>query len=95
LRKCPVESAGGAFVHVLPSSDVWMLDEAGSVSVHWTAMPEIFVRAPRSTVRLPPPADSTGHFRNPVQARYVRVNMTVASGADRTAIREVVVTKST
>jgi len=30
-----------------------------------------------------------------VQARYVRVNMTVASGAGRTGIREVVVTNST
>ncbi|HZJ05350.1 MAG TPA: hypothetical protein VFD59_07755 [Nocardioidaceae bacterium] len=48
-----------------------------------------------STWTNAPPADSTGHFRNPVQARYVRVNMTVVSGADRTAIREVVVTKST
>jgi hypothetical protein len=28
-----------------------------------------------------------------VQARYVRVNMTVSSGAPRTGIREVVVTK--
>jgi trehalose/maltose hydrolase-like predicted phosphorylase len=39
-----------------------------------------------------PPADATGQLRNPVQARYVRVNMTVASGADRTGIREVSVT---
>jgi trehalose/maltose hydrolase-like predicted phosphorylase len=38
------------------------------------------------------PADSTGRLRKPVQARYVRVNMTVAKGADRTGIREVVVT---
>ena len=40
------------------------------------------------------PGRSTGEFRNPVQARYVRVNMTVSSGAPRTGIREVVVTKS-
>jgi F5/8 type C domain len=40
-----------------------------------------------STWTNAPPADSTGQFRNPVQARYVRVNMTVASGAGRTGIR--------
>jgi hypothetical protein len=40
------------------------------------------------------PADSTGHFLKPVQARTVRVNRTVASGAARTGIREVVVTES-
>jgi hypothetical protein len=39
-----------------------------------------------------PPADAAGQLRNPVQARYVRVNMTAASGADRTGIREVSVT---
>ena len=47
-----------------------------------------------STWTSAPPADSTGHFRNPVQVRYVRVNITVATGAARTGIREVVVTRS-
>src|SRR2546421_440727 len=37
-----------------------MLDEAGSVSVPWTAMPEICVRAPRSTVRFPLVAAGAG-----------------------------------
>src|SRR3954467_1828427 len=37
-----------------------MLDEAGSVSVHWTKMPEIFVRAPRPTLRLPSVALGAG-----------------------------------
>ena len=39
-----------------------------------------------------PAADATGRLHNPVQARYVRVNMTAASGADRTGIRELSVT---
>ncbi len=41
-----------------------------------------------------PPADATGRLGNPVEARYVRVNLTVASGAPRTGIREVSVTKA-
>src|SRR5215211_2903497 len=60
LRRCPVASAGGALVHLLPSSETWMLDDAGSASVQSTAMPEIFIREPKSTVRLPPPALGSG-----------------------------------
>src|SRR3954447_2187142 len=37
-----------------------MLEDAGAVSVHETAMAEILVRAPRSTVRLPPFAFGSG-----------------------------------
>jgi hypothetical protein len=42
-----------------------------------------------------PPADSSDQFAKPVRARYVRVNMTRAAGAERTGIREVVVTMAT
>ena len=38
------------------------------------------------------PADSSGQLSRPVDARYVRVSMTVASGAPRTGIRQLVVT---
>jgi hypothetical protein len=38
-------------------------------------------------------ADSTGKLSNPVRARYVRMNMTQASGAPTTGIRELAVTK--
>jgi hypothetical protein len=66
--------------------------------VGWTdALPSTFsiqTSLDGSTWTNAPPADSTGHFHKPVQARYVRVNMTVASGAARTGIREMVVTKS-
>src|SRR5450756_270122 len=37
-----------------------MLDEAGRLSVHCTATPEISVGARRSTVRFPPPALGAG-----------------------------------
>jgi hypothetical protein len=64
--------------------------------VQWTdtqpASSSIQLSQDGQTWTNPPPADSTGRFRNTVQARYVRVNMTVASGAGRTGIREVVVT---
>jgi hypothetical protein len=66
------------------------------VSVQWTdtqpASSSIQLSQNGKTWMNAPPADSSGRFATAVQARYVRVNMTVASGAGRTGIREVVVT---
>jgi hypothetical protein len=72
--------------------------KVSGIAVQWTdALPassSIQTSLDGSTWTNAPPTDSTGSFRNPVQARYVRVNLTVADGASRTGIREVVVTKS-
>ncbi len=90
----PAPSAGGGSLTV----NLGARTKISGIAVQWTdALPASFsiqTSLDGSTWTNPPPADPTGRFRNPVQARYVRVNMTVASGADRTGIREVVVTKS-
>ena len=79
--------------------DLGARTKISGIAVQWTdtlpASSSIQTSPDGSTWTNAPPADSTGQFRNPVQARYVRVNMTAASGAGRTGIREVVVTKST
>jgi len=90
----PDPIAGGGSLTV----DLGAETQVSGIAVGWTdALPatsSIQTSLDGSTWTNAPPADSTGHFHKPVQARYVRVNMTVASGAARTGIREVVVTKS-
>ena len=65
------------------------------VAVQWTdtqpASSGIQTSQDGQTWTNAPPADSTGKLHTPVRARYVRVNMTVAGGSERTGIREVVV----
>ena len=91
----PAPSAGGGNLTV----DLLAPTEISGVAVQWTdnlpASSSIQTSLDGMTWTNAPPADPTGQFRHPVQARYVRVSMTVASGAGRTGIREVVVTNST
>jgi trehalose/maltose hydrolase-like predicted phosphorylase len=88
----PSPTAGGGTITV----DLGARSKISGVAVQWTdAVPasyNIQTSLDGSTWKNAPPADPNGHFTNPVQARYVRINMTVASGAPRTGIREVVVT---
>jgi trehalose/maltose hydrolase-like predicted phosphorylase len=88
----PDPNAGGGNLTV----DLGRRTGVSGVAVQWTdtqpASSSIQLSQDGQTWTSAPPADSTGRFRNTVQARYVRVNMTVASGAGRTGIREVVVT---
>ena len=91
----PAPSAGGGSLTV----DLLAPTKISGVAVQWTdnlpASSSIETSLDGTTWTKAPPADSTGQFRHAVQARYVRVSMTVASGAGRTGIREVVVTNST
>ena len=91
----PASSAGGRSLTV----DLGARAKISGIAVGWTdALPatsSIQTSLDGSTWTDAPPADSTGLFRKPLQARYLRVSMTVASGAARTGIREVVVSKST
>jgi hypothetical protein len=90
----PDPTAGGGNLTV----DLGARTKISAIAVDWTdALPassSIQVSLDGNTWTSAPPADATGHLRNPVNARYVRVNMTVASGAPRTGIREVSVTKA-
>lgn len=76
--------------------DLGSATKISHVSVSWTdtrpASSSIETSADGSTW-TPASADSTGKLSKPVRARYVRVNMTPTSGAPRTGIRELVVTK--
>jgi trehalose/maltose hydrolase-like predicted phosphorylase len=76
--------------------DLGQQTNVSGVSVQWTdtqpASSSIQTSLDGQTWTDAPSTDSTGRFPDPVRARYVRVNMTVATGADRTGIREVVVT---
>jgi hypothetical protein len=76
--------------------DLGSRTKISGVAVQWTdaqpASSSLQTSQDGQTWTNAPPADATGKLHNPVRARYVRVNMTVASGADRTGIREVVVT---
>jgi trehalose/maltose hydrolase-like predicted phosphorylase len=90
----PDSSAGGGNVTV----DLGSRTKISGIAVDWTdarpASSSIQISLDGNKWTSAPPADATGHLRNPVEARYVRVNMTVASGAPRTGIREVSVTKA-
>ena len=76
--------------------DLGSATNISNVSVSWTdtkpASSSIETSSDGSTW-TPATADSTGTLSEPVSARYVRVNMTRATDAKRTGIREVVVTK--
>ena len=88
----PDPTAGGGNLTV----DLGARTKISAIAVQWTdaqpASSSIQTSQDGQTWTNAPPADSNGKFHTPVRARYVRVNMTVASGADRTGIREVVVT---
>jgi trehalose/maltose hydrolase-like predicted phosphorylase len=87
----PDPNAGGGNLTV----DVGTATTVSSVAVQWTdAQPRTssIQTSQDGQTWANAPADSTGRLRKPAQARYVRVNMTPAKGADRTGIREVVVT---
>src|SRR5215212_1598684 len=90
----PDPSAGGGNVTV----DLGSRMKISGIAVDWTdarpASSTIQVSLDGNKWTTAPQADATGQLRNPVEARYVRVNMTVASGAPRTGIREVSVTKA-
>jgi trehalose/maltose hydrolase-like predicted phosphorylase len=90
----PDPTAGGGNLTV----DLGSITTITGALVNWTdALPassSIQISSDGSTWTNAPPADpTTGQFSNPVQARYVRITMTVASGAPRTGIREVMVSK--
>jgi trehalose/maltose hydrolase-like predicted phosphorylase len=90
----PDPTAGGGSLTV----DLGARSKVSGVAIQWTtdAVPasySIQTSLDGSTWKNAPPADPNGQFTTPVQARYVRINMTIASGAPRTGIREVVVTK--
>jgi hypothetical protein len=76
--------------------DLGSATKISQVSVSWTdttpASSSIETSADGSTW-TPASADSTGKLSKAVRARYVRVNMTRASGVARSGIRELVVTK--
>jgi F5/8 type C domain-containing protein/glycosyl hydrolase family 65 len=88
----PDPTAGGGNLTV----DLGARKTVSGIAVQWTdtqpASSSVQISQNGRTWTNAPPTDSTGQLANSVQARYVRVNMTVASGADRTGIREVVVT---
>jgi hypothetical protein len=90
----PDATAGGGNLTVDLGSQMTI----AGVAVDWTdarpASSSIQVSLDGNNWTSAPPADATGHLSNPVDARYVRVNMTVASGAPRTGIGEVSVTKA-
>jgi trehalose/maltose hydrolase-like predicted phosphorylase len=90
----PDPTAGGGNLTV----DLGARTKISGIAVDWTdALPassSIQVSLDGNKWTSAPPADASGKLRNPVEARYVRVNMTVASGAPRTGIREVSVTKA-
>jgi hypothetical protein len=79
--------------------DLGAQTQISGIGVQWTdtlpASSIIQTSLDGSTWTDAPPADSTGKLSNPVSARYVRVTLTVSGGADRTGIRELVVTKGT
>jgi trehalose/maltose hydrolase-like predicted phosphorylase len=79
--------------------DLGARTQISGVTVQWTdtrpAASSIQTSLDGSTWTNAPPIDKTGNFRQPVEARYLRINVTKASGADRTGIREVVATKAT
>jgi trehalose/maltose hydrolase-like predicted phosphorylase len=78
------------------TADLGSATQISYVSVSWTdtkpASSSIETSAD-GTTWTPASPDSTGKLSTPVKARYVRVNMTRASGAERTGIRELVVTR--
>jgi trehalose/maltose hydrolase-like predicted phosphorylase len=87
----PDPNAGGGSLTV----DLGTATTVSSVAVQWTdAQPRTssIQTSEDGQTWANAPADSTGRLRKPVQARYVRVNMSPVKGADRTGIREVVVT---
>jgi trehalose/maltose hydrolase-like predicted phosphorylase len=78
--------------------DLGTRTKVSGVLVQWTdAAPSsssIQTSIDGTTWTAAPPTDpTTGNFRNSVQARYIRVNLTAASDTSRTGIREVVVFK--
>jgi hypothetical protein len=85
----PAPTAGGGSLTV----DLGARTKLSGAAVQWTdnlpSTSSIQTSLDASTWTSAPPTDETGQFRNPVQARYLRVNLTIASGANRTGIREV------
>jgi hypothetical protein len=90
----PDATAGGGSLTV----DLGARTKLSGAAVEWTdTLPtasSIQTSPDGSTWTAAPPTDQDGQFRKPVQARYLRVNMTIASGADRTGVREVVASKA-
>ncbi|HLM49299.1 MAG TPA: discoidin domain-containing protein [Solirubrobacteraceae bacterium] len=88
----PDQSGSGGNLAV----DLGARTKISGIDVQWTdarpASSSIQVSLDGSNWTSAPPADANGQLRNPVNARYVRVTMTVAAGAERTGIRELVVT---
>jgi trehalose/maltose hydrolase-like predicted phosphorylase len=89
----PDPAAGGGNLTV----DLGARTKISGVTVQWTdtlpATSSIQISLDGNTWTNAPPTDPNGQFPKPVQTRYVRVNMTVTAGADRTGIREVIVGK--
>ncbi len=78
------------------TADLGSVRQISHVSVSWTDTLPASSRIETSgdgTTWTPASADATGRLSRPVRTRYVRVSMTRADGADRTGIRELVVTR--
>jgi trehalose/maltose hydrolase-like predicted phosphorylase len=76
--------------------DLGSRTKVSGIAVTWTdkkpASFSISTSLDGTTWSPAPPADASGNLRNPVQARYVKVSLTKASGAGRTGIEELTVT---
>jgi len=68
------------------------------ITPHWTdALPSTYqiLTSTDGTRRTPaPPADASGNLQHPVNARYVRVDLTRAASGARTGIRELQVIRA-
>ena len=90
----PDPTAGGGSLTV----DLGARTKLSGATVQWTdtlpSSSKIQTSLDGSTWTAAPATDQSGQFSHPIQARYLRVTMTTASGLTRTGIREVMAIKA-
>jgi trehalose/maltose hydrolase-like predicted phosphorylase len=78
------------------TDDLGARTQVSAIAVHWTdtlpSSSRIETSLDGSTWTTAAPTGASGDLKSPLKARYVRVTMTRATGADRTGIRELIVT---
>ncbi len=89
----PIETSGSLVV------DLGKKFLISRITPHWTdALPstfQIFTSLDGTSWTPAPPADPDGTLSHPVNARYVRVDLTPAANGERTGIRELEVIQKT